>query len=307
MATQIAERRADPVSVVRQTLTTMGDQLKMALPSHVSVDKFHRVTMTAIQSTPALLDADRRSLFGAITKAAQDGLLPDGREGALVMFGKQVQWMPMVAGILKKVRQSGELVSIAAHVVYEADDFIYRLGDDESIEHCPPALDKPRGNPIGVYAVATLTSGAKVREVMSKEQIEKVRKVSRASGNGPWVQWWEEMARKTVIRRLSKRLPMSTDIEAEFERDETMQADAAAMLITSAQPAPVPMSRLDAIEHQIVGSAEETAPAVLPEPGAGEPTSPDALDEQASRFFDAMDSDDDASIGDRAFDDAGVA
>ncbi len=295
MATQNSERRADPVVVVRQTLTTMGDQLKMALPSHVSVDKFHRVTMTAIQSTPALLDADRRSLFGAITKAAQDGLLPDGREGALVIFngkaGKQVQWMPMVAGILKKVRQSGELASIDAQLVHEADGFTYRPGLDDSPVHEPDWFGE-RGKVVGAYAVARLKNGAAFVEIMNRQQIEQVRNVSRAKDNGPWAAWWGEMARKTVMRRLAKRLPMSTDIEAEFERDDTMQADAAAMLIASPQAQPsAPQSRLDAIEQQIVGGAEEPASAILPAPGAGEPTSPDALDERAARFFDRIDDD----------------
>jgi recombination protein RecT len=257
MATQLAERRDDPVAVVRQNLTQMSDQLKMALPSHVPVDKFHRVTMTAVQGNPLLLDADRRSLFGAIVKAAQDGLLPDGREGALVIFNKQVQWMPMVAGILKKVRQSGELASIDAQIVHANDKFTYRPGIDSVPIHEPDWFGD-RGEPVGVYAVARLKDGNVIPpEIMNRAQIEQVRKVSRASGNGPWVSWWGEMARKTVIRRLSKRLPMSTDIEAAFDRDETMQADAAALVMAAPQAAPqiaappAPSSRLDALEARL--------------------------------------------------------
>lgn len=252
MATQ-AGQQANPIAVIRQNLTAMSPELKAALPPHVSVEKFSRVTMTAIQQTPALMNADRRSLFGAVVRLAQDGLLPDGREAAIVMFGDKAQAMPMVAGILKKVRQSGELSNIVAHVVYEADDFIYRLGDDESIEHRPPPLDRDRGKPIGAYAVATLKDGSKVREVMTLAEIERVRAVSRSGKSGPWVAWWSEMARKTVIRRLSKRLPMSTDIEAEFERDETMTVDAAALAVVStpASAPAAPASRLDALEHRI--------------------------------------------------------
>lgn len=255
MATQLAERRDDPVAVVRQTLTTMGDQLKMALPSHVSVDKFHRVTMTAIQANPDLLSkADRRSLFGAIVKAAQDGLLPDGREGALVMFGDKVQWMPMVSGILKKVRNSGELASVEALLVHAADKFTYRPGIDDVPLHEPDWFGD-RGEVIGAYAVARLRSGAAMVEIMNRQQIEQVRNVSRAKGNGPWVAWWGEMARKTVMRRLAKRLPMSTDIEAEFERDETMAADVAAATLT----APAPVSRLDALEQRLGLAAPDEA------------------------------------------------
>jgi recombination protein RecT len=269
-------RRLAPQAQVRKDLTDMGDQLKMALPSHVSVEKFQRVAMTAIQSDPDLLLADRRSLFGAITKAAQDGLLPDKREGALVIFTnkikgkdgardeyvKAVQWMPMVAGILKKVRQSGEISGISAHVVYEADDFVHRLGDDESIEHNPPALGAPRGKPVGAYAVATLRDGFKIREVMDLAQIERVRAVSKTGQYGPWKDWWDEMARKTVIRRLSKRLPMSTDIESVINDPATDAAFAEGTAAIMAAPQPLTAAALlghdEPVDHDDTQRGETT-------------------------------------------------
>ena len=272
MATQIAERRADPVVALRQSLSQMSDQLKMALPAHIEVDKFQRVTMTAIQSNPDLLHADRRSLFGAVVKAAQDGLLPDGREGALVIFNtknrtsggwdKKVQWMPMIAGILKKIRQSGEIASVDVHVVHEHDKFTYRPGLD-AVPIFEPDWFSDRGKPVGAYAIATLKTGDVVPpEIMNVAQIEAVRKVSRSSDKGPWVEWWSEMARKTVMRRFAKRLPSSTDIEAEFERDDTMVAKSAALAMAAeVDPqqleAGPPMGRLEALEQQIVDNQDE--------------------------------------------------
>ena len=251
MATQLAtreEQRANPVAVIRQNLTQMAPELKAALPAHVSVEKFTRVAMTAIQNNPDLQNADRRSLFGSIVRLAQDGLLPDGREAAIVLFGGKAQAMPMIAGVLKKVRQSGEVSKISAHVVHEHDHFVWKLGFDETVEHEPPALDQPRGKAIGAYAIAVLKDGSQLLEVMSLEEIEKVRNVSRAKGNGPWVQWWGEMARKTVMRRLSKRLPMSTDLEDTFDRDPTMHHDDRPVI----EAAPQSASRLDMIEAQLV-------------------------------------------------------
>jgi recombination protein RecT len=248
-----AEETANPVAVIRQNLTAMAPEFKAALPSHVSVEKFSRVAMTAIQNTPALVNADRRSLFGAFVRLAQDGLLPDGREAAIVMFGNKAQAMPMIAGILKKIRQSGEVAKVSAQVVYENDEFVISYGFDEDVKHIPPKLNEPRGEPIGAYATAVLKDGSQLLEVMSLEQIDQVRKVSRASGNGPWVQWFGEMARKTVMRRLSKRLPMSTDLEDEiFSRDETMRPNLQPVERTiEAVRETAPVSRLDAIEHQI--------------------------------------------------------
>jgi recombination protein RecT len=270
MATQ-AEQTANPVAVIRQNLQLMEPEFKAALPSHIPVEKFKRVALTAIQNTPALANADRRSLFGAFVKLAQDGLLPDGREAAVVMFGNKAQAMPMIGGILKRIRQSGEVARVSAHVVYDNDQFKVSYGFDEDVEHIPPALDKPRGKPIGAYATAVLKDGSKLLEVMSLEEIEQVRKVSRAANNGPWVAWWSEMARKSVMRRLSKRLPMSTDIEEEiFSRDETLRTTQPPAHMIEAEATPQPLSRLDAIEHQIDGE-------LVAEP----PVEPEVIAEQA--------------------------
>lgn len=207
-----------PIEAVRTTLTRMTPEFLAALPSQIPVDRFIRTTVTAVQLNPALLNADRRTLLASTMRAAQDGLLCDGREAALVLFGQSVQYMPMVGGILKKLRQSGELASISAHVVHERDHFDYQLGDDERISH-KPHLGEDRGNPIAVYAIARTKDGATYREVMSVTDVEKVRSASRAKNSGPWVQWWGEMARKTVIRRLAKRLPSSADLDQVLAND----------------------------------------------------------------------------------------
>lgn len=248
---------SNPVAVIRQNLNQMAPEFRAALPAHISVEKFSRVAMTAIQNNPALQNADRTSLFGSIVRLAQDGLLPDGRDAAIVMFGNKAQAMPMIAGILRKIRQSNEVAFVSAQVVYENDEFVWSLGFEESVTHNPPALDKPRGKAIGAYATAVLKDGSRLLEVMSLEEIEKVRSVSRAAKNGPWVQWWSEMARKTVMRRLSKRLPMSTDLEDSLARDETMVAanDTVEQPIVEQIPSAAPSSKLDALEQQIEAEA----------------------------------------------------
>ena len=235
-----------PIEAMRGTLVKMQPEFQAALPPQIPVEKFIRTTLTAVQMQPELLGADRRSLLGACMKAAQDGLLLDGREAAPVIFrtkeGPKVQYMPMVGGILKKIRNSGELASISAQVVYENDKFDYTLGDDEHISH-KPFLGSDRGKPIAVYAIAKTKDGAIYREVMSVSDVEKVRAASRASGAGPWVQWWDEMAKKTVIRRLAKRLPSSADV------DQVMAADLEASGFTQTAPQ-APINITPAPEHQ---------------------------------------------------------
>jgi recombination protein RecT len=212
-----------PLAGLRAEMQRMAPEIAHALPPHIAPERFQRVVLTAIQSNPDLLEADRRSLWAACVKAAQDGLLPDGREGALITFYDRrrgrllAQWMPMVAGILKKVRNSGELASITANVVYEGEHFRVVLGDEERIEHERDLDSVGRRDPVAAYAIATLKNGERVREVMTWQQVEDVRAISRAPEKGPWSQWTEEMARKTVIRRLAKRLPMSSDREQDDE------------------------------------------------------------------------------------------
>lgn len=209
-----------PIDEVRSALTKMQPEFKAALPSHVSIEKFQRVMLTAVQQNANLLTADRRSLYGAAMRAAQDGLLPDGREGAIVTFKDQAQWMPMVAGIMKKVRNSGEISTWSVQVVKEHDAFEFQLGDHEIIVH-KPALSN-RGKTIGAYSIVTMKDGEKSREWMNVEDVEAIRKRSRSGNSGPWVTDFDEMAKKTVVRRHSKRLPMSTDLDAIIHEDDEL-------------------------------------------------------------------------------------
>lgn len=214
---------------LQDELAVLRPEIEKVLPAHVTPDKFMRVVLTAIAQNPTLAKADRRSLLTSAVKAAQDGLLPDGREAAFVTFwdkkanAHKVQYMPMIAGVLKKVRNSGELLAVTCNVVHQADTFRYWIDDvGEHITHEPAVLAPDRGPLVAVYAVAKTKDGGTYTEVMSRQQIDQVRSVSRAKDSGPWVDWYGEMARKTVIRRLAKRLPMSTDLEAVIRRDDEM-------------------------------------------------------------------------------------
>lgn len=196
-------------------------RIAAALPPGIDPDRFQRVVLTAIQQNPALADKDRQQLYNSCLRAAADGLVPDGREGAFVEMGGKLTWTPMVAGIIKRLATAG--INIDAQMVYENDDFEQTLGDDAAIHHKAPKLGQPRGGEIGVYAIARLPNGMVMREVMDRDQVEKVRKVSRSGANGPWAQWWGEMARKTVIRRLAKRLPILDPKLAEtIQRDDEL-------------------------------------------------------------------------------------
>ncbi|OCJ12509.1 hypothetical protein A6U86_05660 [Rhizobium sp. AC27/96] len=218
----LEERRITPSQQFRIELDKMSDQFIAALPSHIKPEKFQRVVMTAVISDPAVLRADRKSLMEAAIRAAQDGLLPDKREGAFVVFGNIVQWMPMVGGIIKRVHQSGDIKMLTARVVYGGDHF--RTWIDDTGEHIEyePAEDQDTSIIRRVFAMATTTDGAVYVEPLSAKDVEKIRNVSRSKNKGPWADWWEEMAKKSAIRRLAKRLPLSVDIHDLIQRDNAM-------------------------------------------------------------------------------------
>jgi recombination protein RecT len=215
-----------PLDDAKTSIMLLEPELKKALPSHMTSQKFIRTVQTALSTNPDLVTADRRSFMAACMRLASEGLLADGREAAIVTFktknGVIATPMPMIQGILKKVRNSGELSSISPQVVYENDDFEYWI--DENGEHLKhrPNLNGDRGQLKLVYCIAKTKDGGIYIEVMSKEEIEKVRNTSRSKDGGPWSQWYTEMARKTVIRRLAKRLPVSSDIDGLIRADDEL-------------------------------------------------------------------------------------
>lgn len=270
------KKQLRPVEVIENNLTSKKSDFIKVLPSHISFEKFQRTVMTAVTQNPDLIQADRTSLMLSCIKAASDGLLPDGRDAALVIFNakgkdaagadvwmKKVQYLPMYAGIIKKVRQSGEIASVVSHVVYQCDKFEYVLGDEERVVHEPYMGIEERGKIIAAYAIARLKDGTTVREVMTFQDIEKVRRTSKSGADkdtgapkGIWRDWYEEMARKTVFRRLAKWLPQSIElVDQAFSNDESMDT------FKQIQPsAPVPMIEDGASAEFIEDGTEEEVP-----------------------------------------------
>ena len=217
-------QQLSPIEDFNSTVLRMKEQFQLALPAHIRPERFVRIVQTAVRQNPKLLDCRRDTLFGAAMRAAQDGLLPDGKEAAFVQFKEQVQYMPMIAGILKKVRNSGDLKSINALVIYKNDEFNYWVdGEGEQVKFIPHIFGGDRGEAIGVFAFAQTKDGGLYVEVMSADDVDDIRKVSRSKDNGPWSGPFKyEMWRKSCLRRLSKRLPMSTDLEEVINADDDL-------------------------------------------------------------------------------------
>ena len=201
-------------------LKSQEKSIQAVLPPQIPTSKFFRTVLMACDNNPALYSADQQSLLQSCRKAAADGLLIDGREAVLIPFGKSITYIPMYLGILKKVRQSGELKSITIEVVRENDEFSYWVDElGQHLKHVPAR--KNRGEMELVYAVAVLKDGGTQIEVMDEEKIHKVRGASKSAGSSssPWKLWTEAMWKKSVLRQVCKYLPSSTDLDNVYQND----------------------------------------------------------------------------------------
>lgn len=270
------------VTGIRDLLEKSKAQIAMALPKHCTPERMLRVTMTAVQRNPALLDCDPRSLIGCVVEASQLGLEPDGVLGHayLVPFRNkktgrtECQLIPGYKGLVELSRRSGQISTVYAKVVHAKDKYRIAYGLEPKLEHVPADTDDP-GEVTAAYAVCRLRDGGVQYEWMWRREIEAIRKRSRAGTSGPWVTDYEEMCKKTVLRRLCKMLPVSVEVQRLVAADE--QFDAGVLDVSSAPvdltlTAEKPSSTLDALADRL--EAHEAASEEVSEPdneAIGEP------------------------------------
>jgi recombination protein RecT len=205
-----------PIESVRHALELMKPQLAAILPAHLPADRLLRVVMTALESTPALLDCDRASLYRAVMTCAQLGLEPDGVLGQawLVPSKGRAQLVPGYRGLLTLARDSGQILSINAQAVHRNDHFDYAYGLNERLEHVPGSGD--RGEITHFYAYAKLKDGGHCFEVMSRAEVDAVRRSGRTEGSA-WGNGYAEIGLKTVLKRIARFLPLSVQRAAALD------------------------------------------------------------------------------------------
>jgi len=200
-----------------QAITLMENNksvINEILPKGFDVGRLVRVMTSQIRQNPKLGMCDPYSFMHAVMTCAQLGLEPSKTLGRvhLIPFKRDVQCIIGYQGLIELARRSGEITEIYAEVIYSNDDFTYHLGTDKKLEHIPNMSDD-RGEFKAAYAVAKYKNGGNHVVVMAKPEIEKIRTGVRYE-NKIWNDHYDEMAKKTAIRRLSKFLPMSVEIES---------------------------------------------------------------------------------------------
>jgi recombination protein RecT len=217
---------------IRQQIESpqFAEAVRKALPRHLTPDRFIRVALTAITRTPKLAQCDQASFFAQLLTLSQLGLEPDGRRAHLIPFENRkrgvvecqliVDWK----GLAELAMRSGIVANLHADVVRKGDLLEYSAG--KVVKHIPHFLRSDEAKPeqagetYAVYALAEFKDGTTKADVLSVDEVQAVRSRSSAGQSGPWVTDWNEMAKKTAFRRLSKWLPLSPEFRDAIEADD---------------------------------------------------------------------------------------
>ena len=215
---------------VRQLLSSdvIKNQIAKALPAICKPERFMRIAVTAITKNPKLAECTEASLISCLLDLAQLGIEADGRRAHLIPFfnkKKDITECTLIIdykGLVELVKRAGEVVTIHADKVCKNDKFEVNLGE---ITKHQIDYTKDRGEAYAYYAYAKMKDGSLQTEVMTKAEVEKIRQASQGKNATPWTQHFEEMAKKTVFRRLSKWLLMLPEVAQKLKEVEKVEFD----------------------------------------------------------------------------------
>lgn len=217
---------------MQQYIKSMEGEIKKALPSVITPERFTRMTLSAISVNPKLASCTPKSFLGAMMSAAQLGLEPNTPLGQAYLIPyknkgvDEVQFQIGYKGLIDLAYRSGEVELVQAHIVYANDTFECEYGLEPKLVHKP--ADSDRGEPIKVYAMFKTKSGGYGFDVMSMDDVRRhAEKYSQAykSGFSPWKTNFEEMAKKTVLKKVLKYAPLKSDFVRAVVQDESIKTE----------------------------------------------------------------------------------
>lgn len=249
-------------------------EIAKALPSHLTAERFARVALSSLTRTPKLTECDQASLFSALLTLSQLGIEPDGRRAHLIPFENrkkgivECQLIIDYKGLVELAMRSGLVSYIHADIVCDADEFLFDRGE---LKTHRINYREERGAMFAAYSLCRFKDGTEKCEVLSKREVDGIKARSRSGTSGPWVTDYNEMAKKTAFRRLSKWLPISPEfrdaIEADSDAAEENRFDAAKPVKSSPSftipTAPALFKEPPAPAPEPESASEEAAPAAV--------------------------------------------
>jgi len=230
MSNQTKELQKAKITDLNDLFQKARGSLEVVLPKHLTPERIIKIALSAVSRNHSLMQCSTVSILQAVMLSSQLGLEAGGPFGSayLVPFKNkytgtmEAQLIPGYRGLMELARRSGKIHSIEARIVYIKDKFQFQYGSNPLIFH-EPYIEKDPGEMIYVYAIAWPVEGNSQFDVMTKEQVDKIRNRSMAKDSGPWVTDYLEMARKTVVRRLCKYLPLTPQLSTALEIDERIE------------------------------------------------------------------------------------
>lgn len=215
---------------MQQYVKSMEAEIAKALPSVITPERFSRIVLTALSSNPKLQECTPQSFLGAMMTAAQLGVEPNTALGQayLIPFKNkgvmECQFQLGYKGLIDLAYRSGEVSNIQAQEVYENDVFEFEYGLEPKLRHVPAKKD--RGDVICYYAIFKMKDGGYNFGVMSVDDARKHgQKYSKSYSFGPWQNNFDEMAKKTVLKKVLKYAPLKSDFVRAVAQDETIKKD----------------------------------------------------------------------------------
>jgi recombination protein RecT len=264
MSKELATKKDDLRSLLASD--RVKEQIELALPKHMTSDRMVRVALTALNKTPKLLDCKPASVLTALMTCSACGIEPDGRNAHLIPYGDTCQLILDYKGLVTLAKRNG-VKGIRAERVCTNDVFSFSVVDGVPKLHHEINFRTARGDAYAYYATA-ITDGELDVEVMTMDEVVAIKKRSRASSSGPWITDFNEMAKKTVLRRMSKRWDITPELRdvldadadsVREERDITPEPDRP-KLFKAQKPEPVESE----VPTQELEEASEIPPNVQP-------------------------------------------
>jgi len=234
---------------------------RIAEKSTVDVNALKLWVAQAMKKDAKIRECTGDSLIAATLTAVQMGLVPDGRHGAFVMFGRELQFMPMYGGYIKVALESGAVTSIDADIVHEADKIEYQKSNirTENYLRHTASLDDDPGPVIASYAIAHQPDGFGQFTVRPMRYLRKVEENAKRRGGAVWKSWPEEQQIKTAIRYLAKLLPQTPELAKVIAYDD--QHFGAVDIERGSRPAEPEKPVKAAITEALSASGDDTNPA----------------------------------------------
>lgn len=251
-------------------IKAMEPAIKKALPSVITPERFTRMVLSALSSTPKLAKCSPQSFLAAMMTAAQLGVEPNTALGQAYLLPyrnhgqMECQFQLGYKGLIDLAYRSGEVSVIQAHTVYENDVFEYELGMDPKLRHVPAKAD--RGEAVAYYAMFKTKDGGYGFEVMSVDDVQRhAQRYSKSYGSGssPWRSNFDEMAKKTVLKRALKYAPLKSDFVRGVAQDETIKAELSDEMyavpdetVFEAEGEEIDSTAVDTETGEVIGNAE---------------------------------------------------